>query len=260
MMQFESRRPEPAPPSGKCGKCGQSKPRTRNQETDRRRIAHRFPRLKRTDREKTQGSGRPRKAEVWEGCGLSLPRTRGPETAQERIAHRLSTPVRAPNPRATETPGNRKTRRRKTAVETPATTQYPQPRIEQADRPQTVQYVLNPITIWTVCSRPSIIRKHCFRQHCDAAHGQQAQLHHHYRQTRGSSGVGMPSFGTFLFIAVPASRSLPVRPPEQTCDQRSGKLHSAQRLPDARHRQNPCCFPHAPELQSKVWISNRCSG
>ena len=144
-MQFESRRPEPRPPSGKCGKCGQSKPRTRNQGTDRRRIAHRFPRLKRTDREKTQGPGRPRKAEGWEGCGQSPPRTRGPETTQERIAHRLSTPVRAPNPRATETPGNRKTRPRKTAVETPATTQYPQPRIEQAAGPQTVQYVLNPI-------------------------------------------------------------------------------------------------------------------
>ena len=108
MMQFESRRPEPAPPSGKCGKCGQSKPRTRNQGTDRRRIAHRFPRLKRTDREKTQGPGRPRKAEVWEGCGQSPPRTRGPKTTQERIAHGLSTPVRAPisarnrNPRKPE--------------------------------------------------------------------------------------------------------------------------------------------------------------
>ena len=30
-------------------------------------------------------------------------------------------------------------------METPATTEYPQPRIEQAERPQTVQYVLNPI-------------------------------------------------------------------------------------------------------------------
>ena len=67
--------------------------------------------------------------------------------SDRRIAHRLSTPVRAPTPRATETPGNRKTRRRKSAVETPETTEYPQPRIEQADRPPTVQYVLNPITV-----------------------------------------------------------------------------------------------------------------
>ena len=46
-------------------------------------------------------------------------------------------------------PETGKTRRRKTAVETPATTQYPQPRIEQADRPPTVQYVLNPIKALT---------------------------------------------------------------------------------------------------------------
>ena len=41
-MQSEIAVPEPAPPSGKCGKCGQSKPRTRNKGTDRRRIAHRL--------------------------------------------------------------------------------------------------------------------------------------------------------------------------------------------------------------------------
>ena len=158
MMQFESRRPEPTPPSGKCGKCGQSKPRPRNKGADRRRIAHRFPRLKRTGKPKTQGPGRPRKAEGWEGCGQSLPRTRGPETIQERIAHRLSTPVRAPNPRATESPGNRKTRRRKSAVETPATTQYPQPRIEQAAGPQTVQHVLNPITSLTSFGKSAILQ------------------------------------------------------------------------------------------------------
>ena len=32
-------------------------------------------------------------------------------------------------------------------METPETTEYPQPRIEQADRPQTVQNVLNPIKL-----------------------------------------------------------------------------------------------------------------
>ena len=42
----------------------------------------------------------------------------------------------------------------KPAVETAVTTEYPEPRIEQADIPPTVQYVLNPISRLTASNRP----------------------------------------------------------------------------------------------------------